>query len=746
MKFFSRLVILGIAVTLTATGITFAQDTTKTFTISGSVGPGLGGVEMRGFPGSIVTDDNGYYIANVKPGWSGTITPTKSAYSFKPASITYRKIDRNRDNQDFLATRKTYTISGSAGIAGVVMNGLPGNPVTGSDGTYSVTVDFGWAGNVRPHKEGYSFAPPTKIYSAVDSVMTNQNYRAELLSYVISGTVGLGGVVMQGLPGEPVTDYSGRYSATVIYGWTGNVTPTKEGYTFKPESLPYSKVISNLDNQNYAASPILLEISGDINIHGGFDLAGVFLEGLPGAPITDMNGRYRAKVPYGWSGTVIPEKEGYEITPPSRTYTAVTDNMNDHDYFAERQMLTISEVIEMKGTTIPNVTVTANNGGSSAITDSKGRYTVKVPYGWSGEISLSKDGFEFNPATKSFTNVITNIKDGVPEPPIVRQPSGMYSTRSGRGRIGMTYQSTVGQTGGRRVLVIPAEDIKQEELAGTLEDMYVMSHILDERFKEPRMIQGVFRDFGDFFGRDNRQTEAIYMQDYGVVFMMEVDYTFTPAPQSQEQPEEQTKEADSTWQQTRERIFSGGGRRINRTGTGREYEGQMVDELKAELIRTLRHATNIRNLMPDEWVIFSVTGTGRQSGSMMMGGYGGSMMGGYGGSMSGTSGYGGAMGGGYTEMGGSGGGRMGGGMSGSGGMGVSGNSGVIYGRSGATRRRDGRGGMGGGMYGGMGGYSETGIPPATVLTIRAKKLDVDAFSKGEINFEQFRQKVQILMY
>ena len=84
-----------------------------------------------------------------------------------------------------------------------------------------------------------------------------------------------------------------------------------------------------------------------------------------------------------------------------------------------------------------------------------------------------------------------------------------------------------------------------------------------------------------------------------------------------------------------------------------------------------------------------------------MGGYGGSVSGGYGG---------GAMGGGY-------GGSMGGRM---------------Y--------------SGGGMMGGMGGNVETGVLPATVLTIRAKKSDVDTFAKDEIDYQQFQQKVQILMY
>jgi hypothetical protein len=35
---------------------------------------------------------------------------------------------------------------------------------------------------------------------------------------------------------------------------------------------------------------------------------------------------------------------------------------------------------------------------------------------------------------------------------------------------------------------------------------------------------------------------------------------------------------------------------------------------------------------------------------------------------------------------------------------------------------------------------------AKVLSIRAKKSDIDAFAKGEVDFDQFRKKVQMLMY
>ena len=287
-----------------------------------------------------------------------------------------------------------------------------------------------------------------------------------------------------------------------------------------------------------------------------------------------------------------------------------------------------------------------------------------------------------------------------------------------------------------------------------------MSHILDERFKGSRTIKGMFADFGDFFGRNNRSTEAIYMQGYGVVFLMEVNFAFSPPLISEEQKDEETTEnIDPTWQRARQQIFSPRTPRPDMQGFSGQGPGLVeFDPFKRELIETLKHAANIRNLSPDEWIIVTVIGQGRQGGVMYfsneplgaaaprsnysssyseseqsvsseeggyaasrssgvagggMGGYGRGMMGGYGGGMMG--GYGGGMMGGY-----------GGGMGGYGG---------------------GMGGFGGGvMMGGMAGYGEMGFPTATILTIRAKKSDVDDFAKGELDFEQFQQMVQIFMY
>ena len=264
----------------------------------------------------------------------------------------------------------------------------------------------------------------------------------------------------------------------------------------------------------------------------------------------------------------------------------------------------------------------------------------------------------------------------------------------------------------------------------------VMAEILDERFREPRMIEGVFRDFGDFFGRDNGKTEAVYIQGYGVIFMMEVDYTFSTAPQTQEQAdEEKNEEGDSTWQQARARVLTPGGVRTRRDASQREYENQMVEILKTELIRALKYAANIRNLQSDEWVILSVAGNSTQGLQVSFGSAPSGSSYGYGSGSGGSSssyGY-------SSSMGGMMGGYGSGGMMGGYGSGYSG--GMMGGYGGGSM-----GGMMGGYGGGMMVAYGMRSPSASVLTIRVKKSDVDEFASDKLDYEKFREKVKILMY
>lgn len=293
-------------------------------------------------------------------------------------------------------------------------------------------------------------------------------------------------------------------------------------------------------------------------------------------------------------------------------------------------------------------------------------------------------------------------------PAVPRAAQPVYFTQ----RSGVAYSGMpMGTAGQAKVLMIPSAEVKAEDLAAITEDIQVMSHIFERKFKGGRQIGGVFVDFGDFFGRDSRVTRAIYLQGYGVLFLMEGNFPLSAPPEPQgKQPEKAKEPVDATWEEAKQEVFSpedtGGS---VKQASGPEYDAQKVEEFKTELIKTLKHASNIRNLKADEWVILTVIGAGGRpiEGGMMV--KPGATMGAISrptGGMYGTGGYG-AVGGYFASS----------------------------------------GGYGGG-FGGMGGYSygPAGTTSSTTLTMRVKKADVDAYAKGEINFEQFQQKVKIFTY
>jgi len=428
---------------------------------------------------------------------------------------------------------------------------------------------------------------------------------------------------MLGLPGNVVTDQNGYYSANVEHGWSGKVVPAKEGYKFEPASMTYTKVTTNRSNDNYVPKIITNIISGEVGV------SGVEMRGLPGSPVTGRDGTYQATVDYGWSGTVRPKKESYAFEPPELRYSRVIHDQTNQNY------------------------------------------------------SLKRVG-----------------------------PAPM-----------------LGRTGGRKVLVIPDTEVKPEELDAITQDLLVMSHILDERFKEPRTMKRVFTDFGDFFGRDNRSTEAIYMQGYGVVFLMEVNFAFSPPLKPDVQKDEETAEqVDPTWQRAREQIFAPKTPNLGMPAFPGQGPGLVkFDQIKKELIETLKHAANIRNLSPDEWIIVTVIGQGRQGGVIY---FSNKSFGSAAPRSNYSSSYSASEQSSSSER---------------GGYAASRSSGVAGGYGGMGGYGGGMGGYGGGM-GGMAGYGEMSLPSATVMTIRAKKSDVSDFARGELDLDQFQQTVEIFTY
>ena len=241
----------------------FSTGTSSQIRILGNAG--VSGALLSYFDSSnksVTADSTGAYSITIPYNWSGTITPSKSGYTFVPPSASFSNVTVTQTIQNFAAI-VSYTISGNVGVAGATLNYTNGTPQTAtsdSNGNYSFLVPSGWSGTVTPAKAGYSFSPPNRLYSSVASNQTGQNYTATFITYTISGTTGIGGVTLvytnfaNGAQSFVQSNGSGNYSLTVPMGWNGSVTPNLPGRSFSPASKSYGNVQANQTGQNYTSS------------------------------------------------------------------------------------------------------------------------------------------------------------------------------------------------------------------------------------------------------------------------------------------------------------------------------------------------------------------------------------------------------------------------------------------------------------------------------------------------------------
>jgi uncharacterized repeat protein (TIGR03803 family) len=139
---------------------------------------------------------------------------------------------RHRDTFNITGT----VAAGGSGLPGVAMAGLPGDPVSTSDGSYSAVVPLNWSGTVSPTLAGTTFSPASRSYSEVEADQVGQNYdatRAPTITSASSTTfcVGVAGtfiVTTTGSPAPAIT-IQGTLPRGVTWADHSNGTATLSG-------------------------------------------------------------------------------------------------------------------------------------------------------------------------------------------------------------------------------------------------------------------------------------------------------------------------------------------------------------------------------------------------------------------------------------------------------------------------------------------------------------------------------------
>jgi hypothetical protein len=251
-----------------------------------------------------------------------------------------------------------------------------------------------------------------------------------------------------------------------------------------------------------------------------------------------------------------------------------------------------------------------------------------------------------------------------------------------------------------RGLVICSSGADPKILAEGQEDLTIMGRILEKAFyqvsgDEARQAMGI-RIFA--FG-NSEAPRNLLIQGYGAVFMLNVNFPLAGTMENTNAADTKVR-TNSPWDETKHELYGGPSAEGNVSGVRQEYDGARVESLKKILITALKNASNIRNLKSDESVTLVVTSEGGRSPGHAVARYEQKLS------------------------------RIGGGGS-AGNSGGGGGSGASWK---ATSLVDGSAG------------SMTSQANSPMLTIRAKKSDIDAFAKDKMNFEEFRNKTAVLLY
>jgi hypothetical protein len=167
------------------------------------------------FPGSILVDATGSNYSSRLAAWTGGrgdlsnlgCAINELVLSVSAGTTYYFEVVSQYNEFDpllVLRVSQALTISGSTGMPDVNLTAYTddGYKFTRSDanGNYTIAVPLGWSGEVEPYLWGYSFMPPTRTYTDLQTNLEHEDYAP--LSYNLSvSKTGAGSGLVTSSPG-----------------------------------------------------------------------------------------------------------------------------------------------------------------------------------------------------------------------------------------------------------------------------------------------------------------------------------------------------------------------------------------------------------------------------------------------------------------------------------------------------------------------------------------------------------------
>jgi hypothetical protein len=169
------------------------------------------------------------------------------------------------------------------------------------------------------------------------------------------------------------------------------------------------------------------------------------------------------------------------------------------------------------------------------------------------------------------------------------------------------------------VLVIPAQEMTPETYDRIVDDLSIMNRIIEKSTRTMDQVGGIYgtilAEAGDivYTPRVLRslggRPRPMYIGGYGAIFSLVVDFPLLPPPEAPE-PSKPAEKTDPTWAQAQREVQDP--QAVLRLPRGpsqaRVYRAEAVEALRSTLVGLLKHATNIRDLGPEAWLTILVQG------------------------------------------------------------------------------------------------------------------------------------------
>lgn len=138
--------------------------------------------------------------------------------------------------------------------------------------------------------------------------------------------------------------------------------------------------------------------------------------------------------------TLTPTLDRYKFTPAHYGYSPLQEDKKGQDFSGKQAYVEIrGKVMTCNSKGIPDVTVRFGRLEPPVKTHRNGSFSREVPLHWSGTVTFFKEGYEINPRSKSFHDVITpkSLKPVIAERIAI---AGKVTTRRGAPVAGVTIE------------------------------------------------------------------------------------------------------------------------------------------------------------------------------------------------------------------------------------------------------------------------------------------------------------------